>query len=517
MVVQFLLAIFLLFAAETISQSLRNPSFSDVTTETGLLQFGPQFKFGGPCVVDLDNDGIYDIILTNHNSAPLQLFFGTAQGTFEKSSFTFFTDIHGVAAAQRSATSRNRIFAVSVGGARGSLPRAPFIFQVTPQREITNVTSQLGFGEGKGRGRVALFMDLALQTREQKRANSGGPDVLFINFLGAPQTPELKEFAYRNVGGQYALSTVPGIENELESRAEVVDIDGDGRMEVVSFRDFQIYKLVGPFQFVDATAEFIPNNPIPLHGRSIASVVEIDYDNDGDFDLYVARTNNTLISHLLPIDDDFSDFLLENRDGILVDVSREAGIPTGTFTMGVTAGDYNNDGFIDLMLSYWDRPDVILFNLGDKRFRIGRDLLGGAEEVGDHAVAVDYNMDGRLDLIVGRGSMETDSLRGIFHVFMNTMPMASDTNFLLVRVQNDPTRAATSLHAIVTVFLEDGMIVRRVGGSGAQAGGPSYLDTVHFGLGAATTIKRVRVRWSSGVARIKRNVAVNQKITFGVQ
>lgn len=503
-----------------ITPSVTSSTFRDITVASGLNQIGPDSKFGGPCVADINNDGHYDLLLGYHASNPMQVFFGSKSGKFtEHPTFTVDEDIHGISVAQRTAASRNRIFTVNIGGRRGREPRAPLIFEVTPDKKIRDVTNKLGFGKGKGRGRETIFMDLGMRTPQQMRDNGGGPDPLFVNFLGNPENG-LREFAYENVKGRYKFRSVPGYDLTRETRAQVIDIDGDGRMELVSFRVFQIFKLIAPFTFRESTLKYVPAGINQLAGVTVSSVVEFDYDNDGDFDMYVSRTANTLISNDPPKDSrvGVSDVLFQNRNGKLVDVTAKAGIPKNTLTQGATAGDFNNDGFIDLMLSVWNSSDIFLMNQGDGTFKTVKGILPRKRsDRGDHAVAVDLDLDGHVDLVVGRGAHRPENGAGLFHIFQNTMQVKKSSHYLLVLVRNDPTRASTSLHAVVTLFLREGRtMMRRVGSRGTQAGGQSYIDTVHFGLGRLQNVNGVRVRWTSGVERAMVNVSANQKVTFGI-
>src|SRR5260370_17283343 len=56
-----------------------------------------------------------------------------------------------------------------------------------------------------------------------------------------------------------------------------------------------------------------------------------------------------------------------NRDGTFTDVTDAAGVPGGTFGMGVAAGDYDNDGFPDLFVTAYGRPILYPTN-GNRTF-----------------------------------------------------------------------------------------------------------------------------------------------------
>lgn len=470
-------------------------------------------QFGGATVADVDRDGFFDLILTFHNGPPMQLYYGTASGRFIRSPFTLKSDIHGVSVAPRTALSPERIMSVSVGGGRGANLRPPLVYLIQPNRTITFVTDQLGFSQDAGRGRVSVFMDMSLQSPFRQRKNLGGPDVLYVNLLGG--NDKLRQFAYRNVQGNYSLTSVPGFSKANEERAIVTDVDSDGTMEVVQFSVLKIFKLVAPFTFRDVTRAVWRNTQ--SISRTVSSVVELDFNNDGKMDLYIARANSSLVTLRGPPSfPEIADILLMNAGGRYVDVSMKAGIPTDTNSMAVTAEDFNNDGYVDVYVTTFTGPDLILLNKGDGSFeRFDSPVAKPESTRGANVMAVDYDADGRVDFLVGRGWRQV--YFGTYRLMRNQMQLTASANYLHVRVGDEQTLATTSLNAIVKVSLPNGQtLTRRVGGRGAESGGQSYIDTVHFGVGSFTTLPAVTVRWTTGAEERKTGVRVNRMVTFGI-
>lgn len=444
----------------------------------------------------------------------MRVYFGAPGGKFERSSFSLKADIHGVSVAQRDISNKERLMTLSVGGGRGTNLRVPRIFAVAKNRTIEDISFRYGFGadETKTRGRVAVFMDLSMKNRFQQRKNGGGPDVLFINLLGS--NLGLKHYAYENVMGNYELRDIPDFQRINEERAIVTDIDNDMQMELVHFSLLKFFKLTAPFQMTDITQNVKPQ--IRALRRSISAVTEIDYDNDGRMDLYIARARAMLVTPRGPSSVmDTDDVLFRNIGGKYIDVSAQVGIPTGTDSMGVSAADFDNDGYTDIIITTFFGPDIILMNQDGKTFKAIDPQTNKANTTrGSNVVAFDYDLDGRVDYIEGQGWKK--AFLGNYRLMKNVMQMTSSTHFLHVRVGNEFTNACTSLNALVTVYMpRRKRMVRRVGGRGAQSGGQSYLDTVHFGLGSVTMVNRVRVRWTVGTSRILRNVKADQLVSIG--
>jgi hypothetical protein len=125
-------------------------------------------------------------------------------------------------------------------------------------------------------------------------------------------------------------------------------------------------------------------------------VALFDYDNDGWLDILVLSG-----SRFGDPPPDLSNRLYKNnRDGTFTDVTQKAGLFRTGFAQGVTVGDYNNDGFEDLFITYYGQ-NVLYRNNGDGTFTdVTREagLLNAAPRFSTGCTFVDYDRDGRLDL-----------------------------------------------------------------------------------------------------------------------
>ena len=124
-----------------------------------------------------------------------------------------------------------------------------------------------------------------------------------------------------------------------------------------------------------------------------------DYDNDGWLDILVlsgARLDSTPrgASNRL---------YKNNRDGTFTEVTKAAGLERSGWACSVTIGDYNNDGFEDVFITYWGQ-NVLYHNNGDGTFTDVTERAGLVESGpvlwNSGATWVDYDRDGYLDLFV---------------------------------------------------------------------------------------------------------------------
>jgi hypothetical protein len=123
-----------------------------------------------------------------------------------------------------------------------------------------------------------------------------------------------------------------------------------------------------------------------------------DYDNDGWLDIFLLSG-----TRLADVPKLTSNRLFKNRrDGTFADVTEQAGLLKTGWACGVCVGDYNNDGFEDLFITYWGQ-NVLYRNNGDGTFTdvTGASGLQQSEpRWGSGCTFLDYNRDGHLDLFV---------------------------------------------------------------------------------------------------------------------
>ena len=206
------------------------------------------------------------------------------------------------------------------------------------------------------------------------------------------------------------------------------DNDGDADLYVTNFGANLLYQNNGDGTFTDVTT----HAGVDGGDKWSSSCAFVDYDHDGNLDLYVVN----YLDYDIVGDRDWhdprgqriyanpqvypgvSDILYRsNGDGTFSDVTRQAGVYNDDGKgLGVTCGDYDNDGRIDIYVANDTTPNFLYRNVGDGRFVDIGPFAGAAYN--EHGVAEggmgvdfgDYNNDGSLDIFVTNFSNETNTL-----------------------------------------------------------------------------------------------------------
>jgi len=328
----------------------------------------------------------------------------------------------------------------------------------------------------------------------------------------AMRNRNLADKLYRNRGnGTFAdVSVSAGIAGGTPPNFDCVwiDYDRDGDQDVYVTTDGtqlanQLYRNNGNNKFTEVAASVGAQGFIDGMGIAVG-----DYDNDGWEDIYVTHTGFVSKGHIL---------LHSDGNGKFNEVAVAQGVAIGQYGWGCDFLDYDNDGDLDLYVVHWaESPGsngainrMYRNDLAAKFVQITDAAGVGDSGKGFGLATGDYNGDGYLDMFV----LNRDS-PSVF--YENTL---SGNNWLGVRTIGRKGRAADGAVA----SNRDGIGARVVitTGAGDQLrvirSGNSYLSMssidAHFGVGDATKVDRVEITWPSGIVDEWMNIDVNQTLT----
>ena len=173
--------------------------------------------------------------------------------------------------------------------------------------------------------------------------------------------------------------------------------------------------LAGALHFTDATERSGVRMSLTSGGETPTQILEvkggglalIDYDNDGDLDLFVPNGATLGAPTRGP-----GARLFENLGGLRFrDVTSQSGIAFRGWGMGVAVGDVDGNGFDDIYVAAYG-PDALLLNDGHKRFRDGTEAAGLGDSLWSTAAALaDLDADGRPDVFTTNFADDTNTLR----------------------------------------------------------------------------------------------------------
>ena len=192
--------------------------------------------------------------------------------------------------------------------------------------------------------------------------------------------------------------------------------------------------------------------------------------------------------------------LLENRDGVFVDVTERAGVGAEGHGRDAVFADLDNDGDLDLYVVTGgirgkNPPDVLYRNNGDGTFSdvtAESGAAGPTEGTGDVVVAFDYDRDGRLDLFTANGHGPLPHGRGPYWLAQNRSDAGHFVDVSLTGRTSNRMALGTRVRAHLAGHT---LLAERYACTGSMS---TSVLPVHIGLGAAETVD-LDILWPSGV------------------
>jgi len=264
----------------TSTQAQPKIKFEDVSVEVGLTT-DKNWKYGGPTISDLDNDGHYDLLLTNHDSTPIRLFLANGDNTYTLQPDIYpRVDLHGMASGDYDNDGDNDIL-IALGGGNGQTPQPQRLLR-NDNGKFTDVTVESGLSKMGARGRSVRWIDLD---------NDGDLDFMQVNAAKQVNEDTPRNILFENQGnGQFIYHPSQEFENLHAERVLLSDYNNDGILDIFGFNghsELIIYKGNNDFTFTNVTENVLADNSKNYFGT--LAMAQADIDNDGDMDYYLAR------------------------------------------------------------------------------------------------------------------------------------------------------------------------------------------------------------------------------------
>jgi ASPIC and UnbV/FG-GAP-like repeat len=379
--------------------------------------------------------------------------------------------------------------------------------------------------------------------------NDGWPDIVTSGIIDQVKVLQAVPFSY-----DYQISTIPDALFFAQG-SNIVDADGDGIQDIFVCNDDGLNRLyinegAGAFVRNDTLIDF---NTVPASDNSgNYGSVWTDFDLDGDLDLYISKCRigvfdpadprrinvlyvNTDTGYVEMADSfglaigaqswssDFADIdndgdldiivinhnvqsqLLENTGGgNYADITLDAGIDIIGVTIQSIFRDFDNDGYVDLLVS--GAQSKLYRNLGDNTFTEVAAPFGG-ENISSFTIG-DFNSDGFPDVYA------------TYNVLYNTPSNVKDDKIWMndgngnnyVRIKAIGTNGNSSaIRARLYLHIDTVTQMREIRAGESYGIGTSLIK--NFGLGSATAVDSLVVVWPNGDIESHQNIPVNTTVT----
>ncbi|MCX7985123.1 MAG: FG-GAP-like repeat-containing protein [Bacteroidetes bacterium] len=472
---------------------------------------------------DFNNDGILDLFISNGQDT-CRLFIGNGDSTFTRAFSAGLTTLQ----IQNQPGNFNVVLGGSANTSYGSL-WADFDGDGLQDLLFTNGSGSPSFRIFKNNGNMT-FSDIT-GTLGLTYSHGGNPIMpavadfdrdgdLDMAFAGTWLTTRTQVRFLRNDNGTYneVGASLLGSVQAAASNPAWIDVNNDGWLDLWMPDDNNSGTQTSRIYINNQNGTFTlsDNNTNGLGNIAGGSSAWGDLNNDGNIDLVTCGLGSSAPT-------DGPRVCLNNGSGVFTVLTPSAtGLPNNSSQVrGLCLGDYDNDGKLDLLITWGTTvtgiapPFTQLFKgAGNGTFTNVTSAVNAGNNYnpggGRSVLFIDYDNDGFLDIF--------HSVSGGPKYLFHNIHTASTNNWIGFKRfdYSKPTyqynRSAIGAKIRVVAKLDGVNPVSQIryveaGGTGGQTGGNMWL---HFGLGQATVVDSVIAYWPDGTIEIQTNVPVNQ-------
>ncbi len=328
------------------------------------------------------------------------------------------------------------------------------------------------------------------------------------------------------------FTEVSGPEYVFCQRTNFVDINNDGNLDAFSCHD------------IDPNVYFLNdgNGNLVFHQGGLGDHPEggnygsiwMDYDNDGDQDLFIAKCRGGASTAKI------NELHRNDGNGVFTNVSTQSNMADPIQTWSSAWNDYNNDGWMDALVGASSSDDgmhKLMKNKGDGTFE---DVTAGSgwdmnSSLNIEHVSFDFDNDGFADVLGGGnkimfgngdmtftpqvyafsngsiGDVNNDGFLDIRNGNTIYISDKNDNNWITINLQGIQSNS-NGIGARIEIYGSWGKQIRDI----RSGDGFRHMNTLnaHFGIGTATVIDSMLIKWPSGHIDQVNNPAINHPITI---
>ncbi len=470
---------------------------------------------GGAAWFDFNNDGLLDLFLTNGISRANALIANNADGTFRdvagEAGVESLMGSSGVIAADIDNDGYEDLFLTGDGAILGSRRSPVTLYHNNQDGTFSDITAESGiigpettlgaaFADIDNDGYLDLFITAPGSLRDRERhacklyRNNG--DLTFTDISVSAGVDSMRGACvafFSDYNSDGLIDLFVGNSNDVNYLPMPI----------------QLFRNDGDLHFTDVSAQ-AGLGP----GGYWMGFGPADFDNDGDIDIFVTNLGN---AYTIPY---WHALYQNNCDGTFTDVAGPAGAAEFEFGWGTVFTDLDNDGHADIFFAGSavglggvigpgrGNPGTLLINNRDDTFADFTDTL--PLDLSSHYTSGvahgDYDNDGFPDIVIVVEKFRQNA--GLPVLYHN---LGNDNHWLTVRLEGTVSNRS-AVGARVQIISGELTLAKEIyAGSGAFSMDSKWLT---FGLGGNEMVDEIRVRWPRGLVERFAGVPADQAVTL---